>query len=49
MKSVLLSHGPYNYGVPPTACAVGKQVKDHGGLALAAADAERYTDQAETG
>ena len=41
MKSVLLSHGPYNYGVQPPACAVGKQVKDHGGLAHAAADAER--------
>ncbi len=35
----------YNYGVQPTACAVGNQAKTHGGVAPAAADAERYADK----
>ena len=30
-----------NYAMQPTACAVGKQVKGHAGLAHAAADGER--------
>ncbi len=35
----------HNNGVQPTACAVGIQVKGHGGLAHAAADAGRWADE----
>ena len=42
-----LTGGLSNNAIQPTACAVGKQVKDKAVLAPAAADGERWAGQGE--